>query len=58
MATRATTTPMARTGPMLLVEFSSAIISTSRLATTVPALARMAGPARRRATAMASCRSS
>ena len=58
MAASATTTPMASTGPMPLVEFSSATVSVSRLSTTVPALAMIAGPARRSATAMASCRSS
>ena len=57
MAISATPTPMASTGPMPLVEFSSATLSVSRLRMTVPALARMAGPARRRATAMASWRS-
>jgi hypothetical protein len=54
----ATATPMASTGPRLLVEFSSANDSVSRLRITVPALAMMAGPARRMASAMASCRSS
>ena len=54
----ATATPMASTGPRLLVEFSSANDSVSSPRITVPALAMMAGPARRRASAMASCRSS
>jgi len=57
MASRATPTPMASTGPMPLVEFSSAITSASMARMTVPALARMAGPARRNAIAIASCRS-
>ena len=58
MASSATTTPIASTGPRLLVEFSSAMLSVSRLMITVPALAMMAGPARRSATAIASCLSS
>ena len=41
MATRATATPIASTGPMSLVELSSAAISVSKLAMTVPALAMM-----------------
>jgi hypothetical protein len=57
MASRATPTPMASTGPMPLVEFSSATTSASMARMTVPALARMAGPARRNAIAIASCRS-
>ncbi len=58
IAASATTTPIASTGPRLLVEASSAMVSVSRLTITVPALAMMAGPARRSATAIASCRSS
>ena len=49
METSATPTPMASTGPRLLVEFSSATDSVSRARITVPALAIMAGPARRSA---------
>ena len=58
IAAKATTMPMASTGPRLAVELSSAIVSVSRLTMTVPALAMMAGPARRSANAIASCRSS
>ena len=58
IASRATATPMASTGPMPLVEFSSATVRASRLTMTVPPLATTAGPARRSATAIASCRSS
>ena len=58
MASSATATPMASTGPRLLVEFSSARDRVSRLRITVPALATTAGPARRSATAIASCLSS
>ena len=58
IASSATATPIASTGPMLLVEFSSARDRVSRLRTTVPALATTAGPARRSATAIAACRSS
>ena len=53
----ATPTPMASTGPMLLVEFSSATISASRAKITVAALATTAGPARRSAAVIAWCRS-
>jgi hypothetical protein len=58
MASRATATPIASTGPRPLVELSSATSRVSRLMMTVPPLAITAGPARRRATAIASCRSS
>ena len=54
---RATPTPIASTGPRPLVEFSSARLRVSRLRITVPALATMAGPARRSATLIAACRS-
>src|SRR5215469_7722758 len=47
IASRATATPIASTGPRPLVEFSSAIVRASRLTMTVPALAITAGPARR-----------
>jgi hypothetical protein len=57
MASSATATPMASTGPMPLVELSSATVSVSRPRMTVPALATTAGPARCSAIAMASCRS-
>ena len=57
MANRPTATPMAITGPRLLVEFSSATSRVSRLKITVAALAMIAGVARPRATAMASWRS-
>ncbi len=58
IASRATATPMAATGPRPLVEFISATSSTSMLRTTVAPDARTAGPARCRARAIASCRSS
>jgi hypothetical protein len=58
IASRATPTPMASTGPRPLVEFSSAKVRASRLRITVPALATIAGPARRSATLIAACRSS
>ena len=58
IASSATKTPIASTGPMLLVEFSSARVRVSRLRITVPPLAMIAGPARRSATAIAACRSS
>ena len=57
MAHRPTATPMAITGPRLLVEFSSATSRHSRLRITVAPLAMIAGAARPSATAMASCRS-
>ena len=57
MASSATATPIASTGPRPLVEFNSASARVSRLRITVPALAMTAGPARRSATAIASCRS-
>ena len=55
---RATATPMAATGPRPRVEFISAASSTSMLSTTVAPDARTAGPARCRARAIASWRSS
>jgi hypothetical protein len=58
IASSATPTPMASTGPRPLVEFSSATTSVSRLIMTVIALAKIAGPARRNATAIAACLSS
>ena len=51
-------TPIAFTGPRPAVEFISASIRQSMPATTVPALAKIAGAARCRAKAIASCRSS
>ena len=53
MTNMPTATPMASTGPRLLVEFSSATDSVSSATTTVAALAMMAGPARRSAVAIA-----
>ena len=58
MASSATATPIAATGPRPRVEFISATSSTSMLRTTVAPEARTAGPARFRASAIASCRSS
>ncbi|CAM5569675.1 hypothetical protein SALBM135S_00442 [Streptomyces alboniger] len=58
IARRPTATPMAATGPRPRVEFISAASRTSMLRTTVAPDARTAGPARCRASAMASCRSS
>ena len=58
MASRPTRTPMAQAGPMPLVELRAARVSSIRLTATVAALATMAGPARYRASAIASCRSS
>ncbi len=58
IATRATATPIAQTGPRPRVEFMSAISRHSIDAATVAELARIAGPARCRAAAIASCRSS
>jgi hypothetical protein len=57
IANSPTATPIAITGPRLLVEFSSATSRVSRLRMTVAALAMIAGAARPRATAIASCRS-
>ena len=57
MANRPTATPMAITGPRLLVELSSATSRVNRLKITVAALAMIAGVARPSATAMASWRS-
>jgi hypothetical protein len=57
MANSPTATPMAITGPRLLVELSSATSKVSRLKITVAALATIAGVARPNATAMAACRS-
>ena len=53
IASSATPTPMASTGPRPLVEFSSARVRASRLRITVPPLATIAGPARRIATRIA-----
>jgi hypothetical protein len=58
MANRPTATPIAITGPRLLVEASSATSRVSRLRITVAALAMIAGAARWSAMAIASCRSS
>ena len=57
MANSPTATPMAITGPRLLVELSSATSRVNRLKITVDALAMIAGAARPSATAMASWRS-
>ena len=46
IASRTTPTPMARTGPMLLVEFISATRRQSMPTITVEPLAMIAGPAR------------
>ncbi len=58
IATSATSTPIAQTGPRPRVEFIWATSRHSIEATTVAELARIAGPARCRANAIASCRSS
>ena len=58
MANTATATPMAHTGPRPLSELSDDTSRHSRLRITVVPEARMVGPARRRAAAMASWRSS
>ncbi len=58
IATSATRTPIAQTGPRPLVEFISATSRQSIEAITVAEEARIAGPARCRAKAIASCRSS
>ncbi len=58
IASRATATPIAATGPRPRVEFISAVSRTSMLRTTVAPEARTAGPARCRARAIASWRSS
>ena len=50
--------PIAATGPRPEMSADSATSRHSMPAITVPALAMMAGPARRNATAIASCRSS
>ncbi len=57
MAARATAMPRAQTGPRPRVEFICEASRQSMLRATVPALARIAGPARCSASAMASCRS-
>jgi hypothetical protein len=57
MAPSPTAMPIAITGPRLLVEASSATSRHKRLRITVDPLARIAGPARPSATAMAWCRS-
>ena len=49
--------PIAATGPSPEMSLDCAASRQSMPATTVSPLAMMAGPARRRATAMASCRS-
>ena len=53
MTNMPTATPIASTGPRLLVEFRSAAVSVSSASTTVAALAIIAGPARRSAVAIA-----
>ena len=58
MASRLTAMPIAATGPSPEMSAESAASRQSMPAMTVPALATIAGPARRRATAIASCRSS
>jgi hypothetical protein len=58
ITSRVTTTPIALTGPRPAVEFISANIRQSMPIATVLALAMIAGVARCRAKAMASCRSS
>jgi hypothetical protein len=58
MASRPTAMPIAATGPIPLVEFICATTSASMPMITVEALAKIAGPARCRAIAIASCRSS
>ncbi|GAA1241961.1 hypothetical protein GCM10009665_35870 [Kitasatospora nipponensis] len=57
MASSATSTPIAQTGPRPRVEFISATSRQSIEAITVAELARIAGPARCRAYAIASWRS-
>ena len=57
MATRPTAIPIAATGPRPEMSAESAASRQSMPAITVAPLAMMAGPARRSATAMASCRS-
>ena len=57
MASRPTAIPIAATGPRPEMSADSATIRHSMPTITVPALAMMAGPARRSATAIASCRS-
>ena len=58
IAIRPTAMPMAATGPSPEMSLDSAASRHSMPATTVSPLAMIAGPARRRATAMARCRSS
>jgi hypothetical protein len=58
MASRPTTMPSAATGPRPAVELSSASVRIDMPTATVAALAMIAGPARCRAIAIASCRSS
>ena len=58
MATMPTATPMASTGPRLLVAFSSAADRVSSATMTVEPLAMIAGPARRSASAIAAWRRS
>ena len=58
MASMPTATPIASTGPRLLVEFSSATDSVSSATMTVLPLAMIAGPARRSASAIAAWRRS
>ena len=58
MASRPTPTPIAATGPSPEMSAESAASRQSIAAITVRPLAKIAGPARRMATAMASCRSS
>ena len=58
IAIRPTPTPIAATGPRPEMSLDSAAIRQSMPTMTVSPLAMMAGPARRRATAMAWCRSS
>ena len=58
ITTSATTMPTAATGPRPCVEFMLANSRHSIPATTVEPLARIAGPDRCSATAIASCRSS
>ena len=57
MASRPTAMPIAATGPSPEMSAESATSKQSIPAMTVRPLARMAGPARRMAMAMASCRS-
>ena len=58
IAIAATATPIAPTGPSPAVELTEANERQSSAATTVPAEAAIAGPARARAMRIASCRSS